>query len=290
MAEYFIDSVCQKLVSDKGLPFVLSWSDASCTVQYEKGHIRILDSNPPNRLALLRRLCASSSIGLVLVDLMRKTMRPSRFKGQIEIITALKQGLTRVMATSIEASRRAAVWDETRVCDVASLVRANSSKVRRVGIGYICDVCDAADETPELHSASQLVAAKGVMSGQASTGKQLKIKFKVKKTFLKPKSAKSFVVKRMWSYNSTAKARAGKSLYRSVGLDGVRAGGAEWVCYASTDPKSGVSHWLPPGVPWLFFQVPRNRSRMGKFTPPQSVNLRHPSRHPIWRILKVVLK
>ena len=52
--------------------------------------------------------------------------------------------------------------------------------------------------------------------------------------------------KRLEAMLRIAKKRSGKSIYRSVALDGVRAGGAEWCIYATTDPESGTSHFMPP--------------------------------------------
>ena len=62
----------------------------------------------------------------------------------------------------------------------------------------------------------------------------------------KPRSASSFVPKKLKAMPRTAKERAGKSIYKSVACGGVRAGSFEWNIYPTTDPESGVSHFMPP--------------------------------------------
>jgi hypothetical protein len=95
---------------------------------------------------------------------------------------------------------------------------------------------------------------------QRSGDKNVKLKYKgVASKNMKARSASSFVPKKLKAMLRTAKQLAGKSIYRSVAMDGVRAGGAEWCLYPTTDPESKVSHFMPPKAGWLnsrvFFRV-----------------------------------
>lgn len=242
-----ISALASRAAPGVGAPWQATWQDGMAELQWVDGSIALVRCEPHAKWhSKLQGLLQGGKVGRILVGLKEKLQRPCRIKGQVDCATALMLSLSQAVAHSVEASRGEPFWDETRPSQVPALFKDGSSKARRVGIGYVLDVVDAVNASPELRNPGQLLAAQAAGSSKAVRGRCAKVKFMGNKRRLMPKTAQKFVPKKMTAYRVASVKRFKKSKYISVALDALRAGGAEWCQYACTDPDLGVSCWWPP--------------------------------------------
>ena len=105
---------------------------------------------------------------------------------------------------------------------------------------------EAVNTSPELRTASQLLAAQAVLSSKTKRGKRANNKLKTLGRKLTPKTGRSFAPRKMYAYRARGRELTEKSRFFSVALDATRVGGTDWCNYVGTDLETHVSLWWPP--------------------------------------------